>query len=305
MIIRPFVFPMKHLLLLFSIILLLPIFSISVERTAAVNKTPELTDLLARRLAYLQQKVPTVGFYIHTVKSKENLWKIASRHHYSVHSIIGCNPQLETYDVAIGQRILIPSKGGSLHPVQPGDTWVSVGARYRVAPEKIQGINTGVAALVPGSYIFIPGVRPDTDLMNKAMQEKYQLRSLFTSPLGGRLSSLFGKRKHPVTGSLHSFHGGIDIAVPSNTWVGAAAAGVVTVASDGIGHYGTAVFVDHEDGYETQYGHLSRVLVHVGQRVKARQLIAKSGATGRVTGPHLHFTIKKNGVPKDPLKYIW
>jgi murein DD-endopeptidase MepM/ murein hydrolase activator NlpD len=107
-----------------------------------------------------------------------------------------------------------------------------------------------------------------------------------------------------VTGQ-QGFHAGIDIAVPEGSWVGAGADGVVTVAGDGIGHYGKAVFIDHEDGYETQYGHLSKIFVHVGQRVKARQLIAKSGSTGRVTGPHLHFTIKKNGVPKDPLRYIW
>jgi murein DD-endopeptidase MepM/ murein hydrolase activator NlpD len=264
-----------------------------------------MSDVLTLRLAYLQRKIPTVGFYIYTVRIKENLWKIASRHHYSVHTIIGCNPQLLTYDVSVGQRIIIPSTAGTLHPIQPGDSWQSIATRYRVPVEKIHRINAAITVLAPGEYMFIPGARPDTDLMNKEMKAKYELRSLFTSPLGGRLSSLFGKRKHPVTGALNSFHGGIDIAVPSGTWVGAAAAGVVTVAGSGIGHYGTAVFIDHEDGYTTEYGHLSKVFVRVGQRVKARQLIAKSGSTGRVTGPHLHFTIKKNGVAKDPLKYIW
>jgi murein DD-endopeptidase MepM/ murein hydrolase activator NlpD len=79
----------------------------------------------------------------------------------------------------------------------------------------------------------------------------------------------------------------------------------VITASNDVGHYGTAVFIDHQNGYITHYGHLSKIYVHVGQHVKAHQLIAKSGATGRVTGPHLHFTIKKNGVNLDPLKFIW
>lgn len=277
----------------------------AVNPPATVVSSPRTPITLESQLALLQRRIPTVPFYIHTIKIRENLWKIAAKHHYSVHSIIGCNPQLETYDVSVGQRILIPSKAGTLHLVQPGDTWERIGQRYRLPAELIKGINTGVNGLEPGDYIFVPGRRPDTELMNEAMRQKYELRSLFASPLGGRLSSLFGKRKHPVTGQQGIMHAGIDIAVPNGTWVGAAADGVVTVASAGIGHYGTAVFVDHEDGYETQYGHLSKIYVHEGQRVKARQLIAKSGCTGRVTGPHLHFTIKKNGIPKDPLKYIW
>lgn len=271
----------------------------------AAPAVPVTGDLLKDRLASLQVRSPGVAFYIHTVKPRENLWKIAARRRYSVHSIIGCNPELGTYDVAVGQRVIVPARGGSLHTIQLGDTWQKIADRYGVESETIQRTNAGVSSLVPGEYIFVPGARPDMALMNPAMRAKYELRALFTSPLGGRLSSVFGKRRHPVTGAARSFHGGIDIAVPDNTWVGAAAAGVVTVASSGIGHYGTAVFIDHGNGYETQYGHLSKVMVRPGQRVKPRQLIAKSGSTGRVTGPHLHFTIKKNGVHQDPLRYIW
>ena len=111
-------------------------------------------------------------------------------------------------------------------------------------------------------------------------------------------------RRHPVTG-VRSLHGGIDIAVKEGTWVGAAAAGTVIFASHDAGHYGTAVYIYHGNGYVTHYGHLSKIYTHVGQKVKARQLIAKSGSTGRSTGPHLHFTIKKNDVSIDPIKFIW
>lgn len=271
----------------------------------AAPMVPVSGDLLKDRLAALQVRSPGVPFYIHKIKPRENLWKLAVRRHYSVHSIIGCNPELKTYDVSIGQRVLVPARGGSLHTIQRGDTWQKIAERYAVEQDTIVRANAGVSSLVPGEYIFVPGARPDIALMNNDMRAKYELRSMFASPLWGRPTSEFGRRKHPVTGAVRSFHGGMDLAVPNNTWVGAAAAGVVTVASSGIGHYGTAVFIDHQNGYETQYGHLSRVLVRPGQRVKARQLIAKSGATGRVTGPHLHFTIKKNGVPQNPRKYIW
>ncbi|MFH1369444.1 MAG: M23 family metallopeptidase [Elusimicrobiota bacterium] len=272
---------------------------------AQLQYTPAgLINDLETRLAYLQSRTSVVSFYIHTIKSRENLWKLATKRHYSVHSIIGCNPQFETYEVDIKQRIIIPSKPGTLHVVQPGDNWDKIAKRYKTNVNELIKYNPWAGSPAKGDMVFIPDRRPDMDLMNDKMREKYELRALFVSPLGGRLTSVFGMRRHPVTGQ-RSMHGGIDIAVREGTWVGAAADGVVTLASGGVGHYGKAVFIEHENGYITHYGHLSSIRVRVGQKVKARQLIAKSGSTGRSTGPHLHFTIKKNGANKDPLKFIW
>jgi murein DD-endopeptidase MepM/ murein hydrolase activator NlpD len=262
-----------------------------------------LNDIEARS-KYLALRIKDVHFFVYSIKPKDNLWKIAKRYGYSVHSIIGTNPQLKTYEVSLNQKILLPSTGGSLHPIQDNDTWEKIAERYDVDFKILRDVNFGILTLVPGEYIFIPGRQPAIDLMNKDMQKKYELRSLFRSPLNGRYSSIFGKRKHPVTGQS-SFHGGVDIAVPSGSWVGAAADGIVTVASHNVGHYGTAVFIDHKNGYITHYGHLSTIHVKVGQKVKKGQLIAKSGTTGRVTGPHLHFTIKKGDKALDPMKFIW
>jgi LysM repeat protein len=263
-----------------------------------------LINDLQERIRYLQQRITGVNFYIYTVRRRENLWRIAARHRYSVHSLIGCNPQLQTYDVSEGDKVLVPSKGGTLHIVQPHETWQNIADRYKTTVSLICSVNSGVSSLVSGELVFIPGKMPDIKLMNEKMRARYEMRELFDSPLGGRLSSFFGKRKHPVTGG-RSFHGGIDIAVREGTWVGAAAAGKVILAASDVGHYGKAVFIDHGNGYVTHYGHLSKIYVREGQSVKARQLIAKSGSTGRSTGPHLHFTIKKNGTPVDPLRYIW
>jgi len=264
----------------------------------------QLMQDLSSRLKYLQMHVTGASFCVRKVKMKENLWKIAAKRHYSVHSIIGCNPQLKTYDISIGQELVLPSRGGVLHPVQANDTWDSIAKRYKVDAGDIRKANQNTFNLEPGNMVFVPGGRPDMDLMNEEMRKKYELRALFVSPLGGRLSSTFGMRWHPVTGQ-RTLHAGIDIAVHEGTWVGAAAPGIVTVASDCAGHYGKAVFIEHQNGYRTEYGHLSKILVRVGQKVKEHQLIAKSGATGRVTGPHLHFTIRKNGTPLDPLKFLW
>jgi len=182
------------------------------------------------RLQYLSDNVPTVKFEIYKVQMRDNLWKIARRHGYSVHTIIGCNPQLETYNVNYGEQIILPSIGGTLHKVQNNDTWTTVANRYQIAESTIKNINSGVKTLRAGGLLFIPGKMPDISLLNAKMREKYELRSLFVSPLGGRLSSVFGKRVHPVTGKA-SIHGGVDIAVKTGTWVGAAADGVVILAS--------------------------------------------------------------------------
>jgi murein DD-endopeptidase MepM/ murein hydrolase activator NlpD len=256
------------------------------------------------RAKYLSARISGTNFFVYTVKPKDNLWKIAKKQGYSVHTLIGVNPQLETYEINTNQKILIPSSGGCLHPVQDEDTWQKIAQRYDIDANELQLKNFGISNLVYGEYIFVPGKYPAIDLMNKKMQEKYEQRSLFQSPLSGRYSSVFGKRIHPVTGKV-SFHGGIDIAVPSGTWVGSAADGIVIVASTNVGHYGTAVFIDHKNGYITHYGHLSKLYVRVGQKVKKGQLIAKSGTTGKVTGPHLHFTIKKGNKTLDPMKFIW
>jgi len=256
------------------------------------------------RRQYLASRVRDTRFTVYSVQKGDNLWKLAKKYGYSVHTIIGTNPQLTTYDVFVNQKILIPSSGGSLHPVQENDTWETIAEKYDIAADELRLKNFGIFELKAGEYVFVPERRPAIDLMNEQMRERYAMRSLFTSPLGGRLTSTFGKRVHPTTGQM-GMHGGIDIAVPSGTWVGAAADGVVTLASTDASHYGTAVFIDHKNGYVTHYGHLSSINVRVGQKVRANQLIAKSGATGRVTGPHLHLTIQKDGKSIDPLKFLW
>lgn len=265
-----------------------------------------LNDVESRK-KYLSHRVRDTQFSVYNVQQGDNLWKIAKRYGYSVHTLIGCNPQLKTYDVVINQKILVPSSGGSLHPIQNDDNWDTIAARYDIETELLKLANFGNIELIPGEYVFIPGKRPAVDLMNEKMQEKYAMRELFNWPLaiGGRVSGNFGlRKKHPVTGQ-RSMHGGMDIAVPTGTAVAAAADGVVILAGSDVGHYGTAVFIDHRNGYITHYGHLNSYRVKVGQKVRSGQLIGRSGATGRVTGPHLHFTIKKGDKAINPGDFLW
>lgn len=114
----------------------------------------------------------------------------------------------------------------------------------------------------------------------------------------GRISSAFGWRDHPITGGA-KFHRGVDIAMPAGRDVPAARAGRVTFAGEQ-GGYGLTVVVNHGDGIATRYAHLSELHVRAGDGVAEGQTIAQSGATGRVTGAHLHFEVLQDGEPVDP-----
>ena len=124
----------------------------------------------------------------------------------------------------------------------------------------------------------------------------------YVYPVWGRLSSGFGRRKAPKRGAS-TYHKGIDLAVPIGTAVMASRGGTVTRAGWGSG-YGYCVYIQHPDGVSTRYGHLSKVLVKVGQTVSQGQKIALSGNTGVSTGPHLHFEVLVGGSQVNPLNYL-
>lgn len=119
---------------------------------------------------------------------------------------------------------------------------------------------------------------------------------------GGRQTSGFGRRKAPTAGAS-SYHKGVDWAVPTGTAVYASSGGTVIKAGWGSG-YGYVVYIRHDDGRETRYAHLSRVLVSNGQRVSQGERIGLSGSTGVSTGPHLHFEMLINGSQVNPLNYL-
>ena len=124
----------------------------------------------------------------------------------------------------------------------------------------------------------------------------------FVQPAQGPVTSTFGPRRHPVTGE-HRHHAGLDIGAPTGAPVLAAEDGVVTFAGDASG-YGRTVIVDHGGGVTTLYAHLSSIGVRVGQAVDAGTRVGAVGATGQVTGPHLHFEVRVGGVAQDPSRWL-
>jgi len=127
---------------------------------------------------------------------------------------------------------------------------------------------------------------------------------IIRSPVSGIMTSKFGPRKHPILKTVR-LHAGVDWAAPTGTPVYAAAAGKVQFSGDGKG-YGNLLIIGHTNGLETRYAHLNKFAANgkAGNNVQAGDLIGYVGTTGRSTGPHLHFEVRKDGKPVDPIPYM-
>jgi murein DD-endopeptidase MepM/ murein hydrolase activator NlpD len=137
----------------------------------------------------------------------------------------------------------------------------------------------------------------------KAFPKKWQVNvrpSLW--PVAGRISSPFGGRSDPFS-SEGAIHTGVDLEAHPGTPVHVAADGIVAFA-EWSGRYGKLVVVDHGNGVQTYYAHLSQLDVIAGQEIRRGDLVGKSGGTGRATGPHLHYEVRMGGTPINPYPYL-
>jgi murein DD-endopeptidase MepM/ murein hydrolase activator NlpD len=158
-----------------------------------------------------------------------------------------------------------------------------------------------VAALAPAEGAAVASVM--SDLERVSLLRAAVRRMPFAVPVSApRITSGFGRRRDPFNFRA-AFHEGIDFAGASGTPIYATAHGVVALAGAQRG-YGRVVKIRHDFGFETVYGHLSRVRVSVGDRVGPGDRIGDMGSTGRSTGTHLHYEIRVNGKPVDPMTFI-
>ena len=192
-------------------------------------------------------------------------------------------------------------KSGQYVQVKDSDTIDTLAKKFNVTKEKIVESNSG-KKIKPGEWVFIPskhGVLAQ-DFEARPFDPKGMLKSgefLWPVPASTTISSGFGHR-------WGRSHEGIDISSRVGSHIVAAAEGVVVYSGSEIGGYGNITVVAHKNGFFSVYAHAKSNFTHQGQRVYRGQVIAQIGMTGRTTGPHLHFEIRKNGEAIDPTSFL-
>jgi murein DD-endopeptidase MepM/ murein hydrolase activator NlpD len=163
---------------------------------------------------------------------------------------------------------------------------------------------TGPLIPIDSATMFDSKVRELDEALDALDQLKAEARKLpLANPAPGRpVTSAFGVRTDPILGTA-ALHSGMDFRAPVGMAAKATAAGVVTRAG-WAGGYGRMVEVDHGNGFTTRYGHLSKVLVKVGEKVQAGDKVGLTGSSGRSTGPHLHYEVRRNGEALDPVRFL-
>jgi murein DD-endopeptidase MepM/ murein hydrolase activator NlpD len=154
--------------------------------------------------------------------------------------------------------------------------------------------------------VYISDKKPKRRPEKEEMQKESTASSTkgFLVPTQGRRSSNYGYRIDPVTKRKRSFHRGIDFAAPTGTPIKAAASGIVHRSEYNRNGYGHLVVIKHENDLATYYAHQSKRLVRKGQKVSKGQIIGKVGSTGRSTGPHLHFEVRRGRTALNPNQFI-
>ncbi|MBQ7158047.1 MAG: M23 family metallopeptidase [Treponema sp.] len=241
-----------------------------------------------------------VTYSVYTVKSGDAISTIARKFGLgNISTLIAINDIDNVRTLRAGQKLRVPSMDGLIHCVKKGESLNSISVKYHVSVEELADTNDlSSLTLSVGQELFIPGAKMDSTSLRKAMGE------LFTYPIkaGWRLTSRFGTRKDPFTG-VKSSHTGIDMACPTGTPIYAAMSGTV-VYSGWSNIFGNYVIINHGNGYQTLYGHMSKILARKGQSVSQGTRIGLVGSTGYSTGPHLHLTVYKNGKLVDPLTLL-
>jgi|CZCB01.1.fsa_nt_gi murein DD-endopeptidase MepM/ murein hydrolase activator NlpD len=286
-----------------------------------VVRESELTELSDPDEVYddLMQENETIKKYI--VQKGDTVSEIAERLGVSIKDIEKANPGIDIDRISIGQELNLSVPRYRINVMQTRTTVYEAPAAYSVEYEETDELYRGETRvkvegeegtkLVKACYISINGYPEETRILDETIIRepkkaivlkgtKPRPRTMaygeFYWPSRGRITSRYG----PRWGEKHS---GVDIAAPKGSPIKAADGGVVKFAGWS-GNYGRLVIINHENGYTTYYGHCNTIKVKVGQRVARGDVIATVGETGRATGPHLHFEVRKNGVPVNPLNYI-
>lgn len=241
------------------------------------------------------------------VESGDTLSRIADKFEVSVDSLQWANTGRLTDDkVVIGQVIDVPPVSGMVVKVKKGETIYSLAKKYQTEPQKIVNYpfndftDLDTFALTAGQTLVLPdAVMPETPA---ALVSPRLIAQVGVTKTGS------GQFLWPTQGKITqrpvSYHMAVDIANNALPPIQAADSGKVVLVEYAKYGYGHHVMIDHGNGFQTLYGHMSEIYVTVGQNVSKGQVIGRMGSTGRSSGSHLHFEIRKSGVLLNPLNFL-
>lgn len=269
------------------------------------NQTPLVIDITNSDTQTAESSKPRRDMETYEVKGGDTLSSIAKQKGVDADSIAYLNNFSVNKTLKPGDGIKIPPVSGIIVTVKSGDTIQSLAKRYGLlAPQAIVDwpyntfANDETFALTAGQTLVIPGGKPPEEV-------PVAPRYVNTAPLfaGGT-----GQFAWPVGGIITQYfswyHSGVDIANNLGTTVLAADSGRVVLVQYLNYGYGWHVIINHGNGYQTLYGHLSKILVSEGDNISRGQAVGLLGSTGRSTGPHLHFEIKTGNTFQNPLSFL-
>ena len=232
----------------------------------------------------------------HTVAAGETLTTIAVRYGVDPRLLAAQNGIRNPDRIFPGQVLEVPEARAMIYIVQWGDTLSGIAARYHMDMAEVCRLNDVINPdfIVAGMRLQIPGETPEPRVAQ--VGRFYLGHSEFLWPVAGIISSPFGYR----WGRLHT---GIDIAAQYGREVSAMSDGTVLFAGRK-GTYGNLVIIGHEGGLSSYYGHLSRIEVEHGMEVVKGEAVGRTGASGKSTGPHLHFEVRQNSAPINPRRIL-
>jgi len=268
----------------------------------AFEEDSEMAASLTSNASEAVLEPAALTYQTYRVKNGDMIGFIADDFNITQDTIISINNIKQSRLIQPGQYLKIPSMPGILYTVKTnGETPQTIAKKYDIDAEKcalVNSMETGTV-LKAGMSLFVP----DAELDWMTRQEING--DLFKKPIHTRyyLSSPYGWRDSPFNTGKRSFHGGIDMAVITGTPIYAAMDGkVITAGYNSV--YGNYVIIQHHSGYKTLYGHMHTINCKTGNFVYTSTKIGTVGSTGLSTGPHLHFTVYKNGKTVNPLGLI-
>jgi murein DD-endopeptidase MepM/ murein hydrolase activator NlpD len=266
------------------------------ESEVAIN-TGSGTALAGMAEPDIYSKPQMLLSFSYKIRQGDTIGALAQTYGLNLDTLLSLNNIKNSRLIQIDQMLRIPNQDGILYMVKQGDTLASIAEKYEADADSILTANELFSETInAGTSLFIPGAR----LSRTDLQEING--DLFIWPVRGYITSPYGYRPSPFTRE-RQFHTGLDIGAPQGTPIRAGMAGrVSSVGFDGVS--GNYVVITHHSGYRTLYAHLSVIRTKVGAYVRGGDIIGDVGSTGLSTGPHLHFTVYKNGVTVNPRALI-